>query len=132
VLVDEAHVIGMVITCPEVVKDKPVQVDALVFRFVFKVVGAGHPEGTVTVASDPEANAAPAVKVKTNWLPVAPGATQFGVTVIVPEPLDAAAMPGATNGAAIAPIISTGRRSRKKRFIVIHLSLGRRRLTESY
>jgi hypothetical protein len=130
VFVDEAHVIGMVITCPEVVKDRPVQVDAPVLRAVFNVVGAGHPEGTVTVASDPDANAAPAVNVKTNWLPPAPGATQSGVTVIVPEPLAAAAIPGATNGAAIAPIMATGRRIRKKRFIVIHLSLGSRRLIE--
>jgi len=122
----------MVITCPEKESDKPVQVDALTLRAVFEDDGVAHPtpEGTVTVAYEPELNEAPAVKVKTNWLPVAPGATQFGVTVIVPLPLEAAAIPGATNGAAIAPIIKTGARIRKKRFIVIHLSLGSRRLTE--
>jgi hypothetical protein len=39
---------------------------------------------------------------------------------------------GAMNGAAIAPIMTMGRKIRTKRFIVIHLSLGSLRLTESY
>lgn len=53
--------------------------------------------------------------------------------VHAPSPeMAAATIPGATNGTATAPTITTGRRIRGKRFIVIHLSLISRRLTESY
>ena len=44
---------------------------------------------------------------------------------------EAPATPASTKGAAIAPIITTGKRIRTKRFIVIHQSLGSRRLIES-
>ena len=55
-----------------------------------------------------------------------PGSVNTVVVLVVA----AAATPMSTKGAARAPIIITGKRIRTKRFIVIHLSLGSRRLTE--
>jgi hypothetical protein len=97
---------------------------------VFDAEGAVHPEGTATVANEPEVKDPDVpllVNVKTSWLFAEPPWTVPGVTVIVPVPLAvgaAAAMPGATNGDATAPNMITGKRIRKKRFIVIHLSMG--------
>jgi hypothetical protein len=133
-----AHVMATVIT-PPVAEE----MDALAHvppepMAVFEVEGAVQPVGTVTVAYEPVVNPDPdvplLVNVKTNWFAEEPVATPPGATVIVPVPFPvgaADATPGATNGDAIAPIIKTGRRNRRKRFIVIHLSLGSRRLIES-
>jgi hypothetical protein len=112
------------------VKDEPMEAFVQVPPEPMAVLdadGAVQPEGTVTVAYEPEVNEEEPllVNVKTNWFDEL-GATPLGDTVMVPVPLlvAAAATPGATNGAARAPIINTGRRIRTKRFILIHLSMG--------
>jgi hypothetical protein len=97
------------------------------------VVGAVQPVGNVIVTEPPNERFEVNVKVNMNSFPDDPAAVVVGDTDIVPDPspVAAAATPMSTKGAASAPIMTMGKTVRRKRFIVIHLSLSSRWLTVS-